>query len=207
MHGPQIEVDDLHRVFIPRSDGGLLSAPGRVDFSTGRVSPGVFAVVHTDDPRMRKDMKFITKAEGPYYLHFRPYHLCDIETPQSIAEAVLFGERTLVSEFLAAEVVAVAKRDLRAGEAVGDYGGFDFFGTIDTYENARAAGAIPLGLAPHGRMLRDVLQGELLTRDTFQPDTSTFVYRLRMEQDALDGPAGLEPAGAPSMRASTSLST
>ena len=40
-------------------------------------------------------MKFITRAEGPYYLHFRPYHLCDLETPQSIAEAVLLGEVTV----------------------------------------------------------------------------------------------------------------
>ena len=80
-----------------RSDGGILTRRGCVDYSTGPIAPGVFAIVYSDNPRIRKDMKFITRADGPYYLHFRPYHLCDLETPQSIAEAVLFGEVTVAA--------------------------------------------------------------------------------------------------------------
>ena len=53
--------------------------------TTGPIAPGVFAVVYSDNDRIRTDMRFITHANGPYYLHFRPYHLCDLETPQSIA--------------------------------------------------------------------------------------------------------------------------
>ena len=130
MHGPKVELADLERTFIPRRDGGIFSGPGRVDYSTGAIAPGVFAVVYSDNPRVRKDMKFITRAEGPYYLHFRPYHLCDIETPQSIAEAVLLGERTVTAEAMCAEVVCVAKRALRAGEKVGGLGSADIYGRI-----------------------------------------------------------------------------
>ncbi len=111
MHGPKVELEDLVRVFVPAADGGIFSRrSGVVDFSTGAIAPGVFAIVRSDEPRIRKEMKFITRADGPYYLHHRPYHLCDLETPQSIAEAVLLGEVTVAPEALHSEVICVAKR-------------------------------------------------------------------------------------------------
>ena len=82
MHGPEVELEDLMRVFVPKADGGIFSKKGVVDFSTGAIAPGVFAIVRSDEPRIRQEMKFITRADGPYYLHYRPYHLCDLETPQ-----------------------------------------------------------------------------------------------------------------------------
>jgi predicted homoserine dehydrogenase-like protein len=78
MYGPKVEVHDLVKTFIPAADGGLFSKSGVVDYSTGAIAPGVFAVVRSYDERIRKEMKFITLADGPYYLHFRPYHLCDL---------------------------------------------------------------------------------------------------------------------------------
>jgi predicted homoserine dehydrogenase-like protein len=185
MHGPKVELAELERTFIPRRDGGIFSAPGRVDYSTGAIAPGVFAVVYSDNARIRTDMKFITRAEGPYYLHFRPYHLCDIETPQSIAEAVLLGERTVTAEAMCAEVVCVAKRPLRAGEQVGGLGSADIYGRIYQYAEACQLQAIPLGLAPRGIARAPISAGEIMTTRNFEPDRSTFIYRLRQEQDAL----------------------
>jgi predicted homoserine dehydrogenase-like protein len=185
MHGPEAEVEDLARVFVPKEDGGIFSRRGTVDYSTGKVAPGVFAIVYAADARMRKDMQFITHAEGPYYLHYRPYHLCDLETPQSVAEAVLFGERTIASDAINSEVVAVAKRDLKAGWKVKGIGGEDWYGTIVTAEDARTQEAVPIGVAAGGTVTTDVRKGELLTRQSFAPDQDTFVYRLRRMQDAL----------------------
>ncbi len=185
MHGPKVELDALAQTFIPRSDGGIFERRGTVDFSTGKVGPGVFAIVYSDDPRVRKEIKYITKAEGPYYLHYRPYHLCDLETPQSIAEAVLLGEVTVAPKAMHSEVVAIAKRNLKAGQAVSTIGGPDFRGRIYTYAEARAKGAIPVGLAEHGRLTADVTKGQMLTRENFAPDADSFVYRLRRMQDAL----------------------
>jgi predicted homoserine dehydrogenase-like protein len=156
-----------------------------VDYSTGAIAPGVFAVVYSDNPRVRKDMRFITRSEGPYYLHFRPYHLCDIETPQSIAEAVLLGERTVTAEAMCAEVVCVAKRGLSAGENVGGLGSADIYGRIYEYTEACQLRAIPLGLAPGGRVRVPIRAGEIMTVSNFDPDRSTLIYRLRQEQDAL----------------------
>jgi predicted homoserine dehydrogenase-like protein len=187
MHGPKAEVDELASVFIPRSDGGVLARRGAVDYSTGRVAPGVFAVVYSDEPRIRKDMQFLTKEEGPYYLHYRPYHLCDLETPQSIAEAVLLKEVTVAADALHAEVAATAKRTLKAGETVSGIGGADIHGTIYSYIEARSLGAIPLGIAAGGRVISDIPRGGILTEESFAPDTTTFVYELRRKQDLWEG--------------------
>jgi len=185
MHGPKVELDELTKVFVPKSDGGILEDTGRVDYSTGKISPGVFAIVYADDKRIRKDMKFITKSDGPYYLHYRPYHLCDLETPQSIAEAVLLGEVTVASDKLCSEVVCVSKRDIKAGEKVEGIGGSDIRGYLYRYEDAAAKNAIPLGIASGGKALRDIGIGEIMTEANFAPDESTFVYRLRKMQDKL----------------------
>jgi predicted homoserine dehydrogenase-like protein len=185
MHGPHVEVADLDKVFIPAADGGILSRAGCVDYSTGPIAPGVFAVVRSDDPRIRTEMRFITHAEGPYYVHFRPYHLCDLETPQSIAEAVLLGEVTAAAEAMHAEVVCTAKRDIAAGERLGGIGEADWYGTIMTYAEARSRRAVPIGIGARALARRAIDRGATITDDDVAVDESTFVCRLRRLQDSL----------------------
>ena len=185
MHGARVDVADLHRQFIPRADGGILSGRGRVDFSTGNVAPGVFAIIANADARVRTDLEFMSMGPGPYYQLYRPYHLCNIETPISVAEAVIYGESTLVPEAIHTEVVAIAKRDLRAGERVAGIGSADLYHRIYTADEARRLKAIPMGLAPGGIVLKVVARDEILTEATLQVDTSTTAYRLRRMQDTL----------------------
>jgi predicted homoserine dehydrogenase-like protein len=184
MHGLKVELDDLVRTYIPKADGGVFEHRGTVDYSTGKIAPGVFAVVYSDEPRMRRDMKFITKATGPYYLHFRPYHLCDLETPQSVAEAVLLGEVTIASQAMHSEVVTIAKRRLKAGEKVGGIGSADIYGLVYPYQQAKSLGAVPIGIAANGTVRQNISKGDLLTQENFAPDTTTYIYRLRKKQDA-----------------------
>jgi predicted homoserine dehydrogenase-like protein len=187
MHGPKAELDELVTTFIPQTDGGILSAPGRVDYSTGAIAPGVFAVVRSYDRRIRKEMRFITHAEGPYYLHFRPYHLCDLETPQSVAEAVLLGEVTVTPEQMHAEVVCTAKRDLPPGAVLDGIGGPDWHGVITTHEQARTSRAVPIGIGAGAVVKRPIARGAVITEDDVAVDESTFVARLRRLQDSLYG--------------------
>ncbi|GAB4542960.1 MAG: NAD(P)H-dependent oxidoreductase [Anaerolineae bacterium] len=184
-HGAKVDVEDLNKVFIPKEDGGILSRRGCVDYSTGKVAPGVFAIISTDDPRIVADMKFYSMGPGPYYLLYRPYHLCSIETPLSAAEAVIYGETTLVPKGMVSEVVPIAKRDLKAGDRVGDIGSADIYSTLYTYAEARARKAIPTGLAPGAKILKDIPKGEMLTEENVAPDTTKVVYKLRQMQDAL----------------------
>ena len=184
MHGVKLDVPDLNKVFVPKEDGGVLSRRGCVDYSTGKVAPGVFAIITSPDPRVRVDMKFYSMGPGPYYTLYRPYHLCAIETPVSVAEAVLYGESTIVSKRLVSEVATIAKRDLKVGEIAGEIGSPEIFGRTYIFEDAHAQKAIPLGLAPGGKVLRDIAKGDLLTEDNFAPNPAKFVYELRKVQDA-----------------------
>jgi len=184
MHGAKVDVPDLNKVFIPKEDGGILSRRGCVDYSIGKVAPGVFVIVTTPDPRIRVDMKFLSMGDGPYYTFYRPYHLCNVETPVSIAEAVIYGESTIVSKRMVSEVATIAKRDLKAGEVVGEIGSPDIFGRTYIYQEAHTQKAIPLGIAPGGKVIKNIAKGEMLTEENFSPDSTKFVYKLRRVQDA-----------------------
>ncbi|RKX81354.1 MAG: hypothetical protein DRP58_11905, partial [Spirochaetes bacterium] len=187
MHGPKVELKELSKVFIPKSDGGIFSGKGRVDFSTGKIAPGVFAIVYSEDKRIQKDMKFITKENGPYYLQFRPYHLCDIETPQSIAEAVLLDEVTVTAETMHSEVVCKAKRDMNPGEILGGIGGTDWYGYIMTYADSCVAGAVPIGIGQGGKVISPIKKGDIITKDKVALNRDSFVYKLRELQNSLIG--------------------
>ncbi len=185
MHGPCVEIPDLAKVFVPQADGGIFSRCGCVEYSTGKIAPGVFVIVTSQDERVHTDMRFVGMGNGPYYLLLRPYHLCNIETPLAIVEAALYGERTVASTRLVSEVVPVAKRALKPGDVVGEIGCADYLGRIYIYEEARAQQAIPLGITPGGKVTRPIAKGELFTAENFAPDTGKFVYKLRQMQDAV----------------------
>jgi predicted homoserine dehydrogenase-like protein len=185
MRGPKVELNDLLSVYRPAEDGGIFTTRGTVDYSTGKIAPGIFVIVYSADKRIQKDMKFITYADGPYYLLFRPYHLCDLETPQSIAEAVLLNEVTVTAESMNSEVCTIAKRDIKSGEKINGIGSADIFGKIFTYREARELKAIPLGIAENGIAKTDIPKGSLITTQNLMPDQSTFIYKLRREQDKM----------------------
>lgn len=184
-HGAKVDTADLNKVFVPQQDGGILSRRGCVEYSTGKVAPGVFVIITADDLHIRADLKFYAMGDGPYYTLYRPFHLCSIETPQAVAEAVIYGESVLKPMALVAELVSVAKRDLKVGQKVDGIGGYDFFSRIYTVEEARALHGVPMGLTPGGRVLKDIGRGELITTDNFAPDTTQLVYKLRQMQDVL----------------------
>ncbi len=185
MRGPKVEISDLAKVFIPESDGGIFSRKGCVDFSTGKVAPGVFAIVYSEEERIKREMKFITGSDGPYYLHFRPYHLCDLETPQSIAEAVLLHEVTVTAENMSSEVVCKTKRDLKPGDLLEDMGGHDWHGHIMTHADLKKTGAVPMGIAAKAKVVKPVKKGEIISYDQVELNSESFVYKIRSLQDSL----------------------
>jgi predicted homoserine dehydrogenase-like protein len=124
-------------------------------------------------------------GSGPYYRFYRPYHLCNIETPIAVADAVLNGETTVVPSAMVSEVVSLAKRNLKVGDRVGEIGGPDIYNLIYPYDEAKSSRGIPMGLATGGKVLKDIAKGEMLTQDNFAPNESLLVYKLRQMQDAI----------------------
>ena len=121
---------------------------------------------------------------GPDYLFLRPYHLCHLEVPISVAEAVIYREPTIAPLGAPiADVVAIAKKDLKAGEVLDGIGGCTFYGQIDTVERAREF--VPCGVASGAVLLRAVAADEPIPRDALEFPPGDYVMNLRCLQETL----------------------
>jgi predicted homoserine dehydrogenase-like protein len=183
MHGPaETDPKKLAQIFSLEEEGGILSKYSTVDYVRG-VAPGVFVVVRSEDGPVRETLEYLGMGNGPNHVFYRPYHLTSLETPLSVARAVVYGEPDIISrERPMAEVVAVAKRDLEAGEKLGGIGGPDYYGVV--YPVSEASGMLPLGLAASARTTRSVSRGSVVSSVGVELPEDSFVANLRRLQDA-----------------------
>lgn len=188
MHGPRCNVEDLSRVFSLKSQGGILDRTGVVDYGIGNINPGVFVVVTTDNKRIIDGLIQRDMGNGPNYLLYRPYHLCSIETPLTAAQAAIYGESTAhPMDHLTSECITVAKKDLKAGEALDAIGEYCYRASIEHAHIARAGNMLPVGLAKGARLKRDVVRDEVITYDMVELDDRSVLLQLRRMQDHLLG--------------------
>ena len=148
--GSPLELPSLYDVDEVRELGGV------IDYTVGPANVKVFVLAEHDDPKQRHYLSLYKMGEGPLYPFWIPYHLPHIETPNAIARVVLFGDN--LAKPLggpSVEVCAVAKRDLKAGETLDDYGMFMTYGEAANAEEmcerrlpARGPGR---GLQAHAR--------------------------------------------------------
>jgi predicted homoserine dehydrogenase-like protein len=110
-----------------------------VDYALGSTpSPGVYVFAAHDDERHHIYLDYAKLGKGPLYSFYTPYHLYHFEVPISIARVALFGDTVLATEGpIRVEVIATAKRDLKAGEVLDGLGGFMTYGEC---ENAWVSG-------------------------------------------------------------------
>jgi predicted homoserine dehydrogenase-like protein len=185
-YGPKCKVEDLAKVFVPKSAGGIFNAPGAVDYAIGP-APGVFVIITTDQPKIIRDLKYLgLNGHGNYWVLYRPYHLANLEAPISVARAVLDNEVTLATyRPPVAETVACAKRDLKAGEKIDALGGYTVYGLIERVEVSQAENMVPLGLIVGAVMTKPVKAGEPIRFSDVTLDVSQTIVRLRHEQDRM----------------------
>ena len=120
---------------------------------------------------------------GPLYCFFIPYHLVHFEVPNAIARAALF--RDPVVKPLAGpvvEVCAVAKRDLKAGEVLDDYGMYMTYGEAANVEEMSACRYLPEGLVQGCKMTRNVLKDAVITYEDVVLPPGRLADKLRAEQ-------------------------
>jgi len=186
-YGPTVTVKDLPNVFIPKADGGIFNAPKAVDYAVGDVAPGVFVIITTDQPKIIADLNYLRlNGNGRYWALYRPYHLANLETPISVARAVVYREVTLATEQPpVADTVATAKRDLQPGEKLDGLGGYTMYGLIARAEVAQAEHWVPLGVAVGATVQRPVKAGDILRYDDLALDESQTILKLRREQESL----------------------
>lgn len=187
MHAPAATADELAKVLIPEADGGVLSAPGRVDFSVGKgVAPGVFVIVKAPHERIHERLSDLKMGEGPFFSFLRPYHLTSLEVPLTCARIALYGKADMQPlDTPVAEVCAVAKKDLQPGDKLDAIGEYTYRAWIMTIAEARANKALPCGIIEGGTVTAPVSKGELLTSGNVAPDPEAKIVKLRARQDEI----------------------
>jgi predicted homoserine dehydrogenase-like protein len=160
---------------------------GVVDFVIGaRPSPGVFCLAEMPDARHVPYLELYKLGTGPLYSFYQPYHLCYLEAPMSVARAVLFGD--VVGQPQGApvvEVVAIAKRDLQAGETLDSFGHYMTYGQAEKASVVRVEGLLPEGLAEGCRLKRPIAQGQPIRWSDVEAPSQELAHRLYAEQQAL----------------------
>ncbi|MDC3424565.1 SAF domain-containing protein [Aquibacillus sp. 3ASR75-11] len=189
MHGVSANLDNVAEKLNLKEDGGVLDKLGVIEYVDG-LAPGVFVIVKSELEPVEEELRYLLKVDenhGPHYTLYRPYHLASLETPITIAKAVLEHD-TSIHPLGApiSETVTVAKQDIKAGESLDGIGGFSVRGVLETHEDMKNNGHIPIGLIS-GKVVakKDIREGQFLTEDDIELDPSTTVWKLRKLQDQL----------------------
>jgi predicted homoserine dehydrogenase-like protein len=162
----------------------ILEGPGIVDYVVGASpGPGVFVLGTVEHPRQRHYLDLYKLGEGPLYCFYTPYHLCHFEVPTTIARAVLFGDAAVTPAGAPrVEVVAVAKRDLAAGESIDMLGGYTLYGEAETAARTAADDLLPIGVAVGATVIRAIPKDHLLTYADVNLPPGRRIDALRAEQ-------------------------
>ena len=181
--------------------GDQMLATGLVDYALGAAPhTGAFVVVHEDSPLKKVQLAYYKLGDGPFYVFYTPFHLPHIQIASTIARAVLHRDAT-VSPIggPVCEVVTVAKRDVKAGEALDGIGGFCTYGLVDNAAAARGQHALPIGLSEGCKLRRDVRKDSVLSFSDVDLPSESQALALWREQQAR-WPAARKDAVSPSMQ-------
>jgi predicted homoserine dehydrogenase-like protein len=203
---PPASIADIPFVTRPRSEGGVLERKGMVEVissleADGRAIPydirmGVWVTVEGETEYIRncfEEYSAHTDPSGRYFTLYKRWHLIGLEVGVSVASVALRGEATGVAREWQADVVATAKRDLRAGELLDGEGGYTVWGKLLPAAQSRAlnggAGGLPLGLAHGVKLTRPMAKGQSLTWNDVAIDGGSRAIALRREMEQLFTPA------------------
>jgi len=202
VHGlgfPPSGVDDLPLTLRPRAMGGHLDGRGMVEVVSSLERDGrpVFrdlrwgVYVTLEAPTNYAGACFrqyglLTDPSGRFAAMYKPFHLIGMELNVSILSAVLRGEPTGTPKVFSADVVAVAKRDLSAGEELDGEGGFTVWGRLTTVRRSLTEGALPIGLAHGVRLTCPVPKGAVVRQSDVALDSTIEAVALRhaMEEES-----------------------
>ena len=197
---PPCGSDRLADVLKPRSDGGVIERKGTVE---------VVSSLERDGSEVERDLRWgvyvtfeagsdyvancfreyglATDSSGRYAALYRPYHLIGLELGVSVASAVLRGEPTGAPGRWNADVVAVAKRDLREGEVLDGEGGSSVWGRLTTSAASLESGALPIGLANRVALCHAVRAGAVVKSSDVALDEDADEVRVRREMERMFG--------------------
>jgi predicted homoserine dehydrogenase-like protein len=169
--GKLYDIEELRRL------GGI------VDYVVGTPLTKVYCLAEHADPKQRHYLSLYKMGDGPLFPFFVPYHLVHFEVPNAIARVVLF--RDSVAKPLGGpvvEVCAVAKRDLKTGEVLDDYGMYMTYGEAVNADEMSKNCYLPEGLVEGCKLTRDIRKDEVITYDQVELPPNRLADSLRAEQ-------------------------
>jgi predicted homoserine dehydrogenase-like protein len=193
-------VDDLAHILRPRTIGGQLDGDGMVEVVSslerdGRpvfrdLRWGVYVVLKAPNDYAAacfKQYGLPTDSTGRYAAMYKPFHLIGLELSISVLSVALRGEPTGSCRAWRGDAVAVAKRDLKAGESLDGEGGYTVYGRLAPAARSKARRMLPIGLAHGIRLTRDVAAGSVVTEDEVDLDPNRLAVRIRREMCSRHG--------------------
>jgi len=159
---------------------------GLVDYALGPAPhTGAFVIVHEESSLKKAHLAYYKLGDGPFYVFYTPYHLPHVQIASTIGRAVIHHDPTVApTAGPVCEVVAVAKRDLKAGERLDGIGGFCTYGLIENAPAARAMIALPIGVSEGCVLRRDVSKDKVLSVDDVEALPGGLAEALWREQSA-----------------------
>ena len=195
---PPAGMDDLAQVLRPRSRGGQLDESGMVEVVTsverdGRsvyrdLRWGVYVVIEAPNDYASacfKQYGMNTDSTGRFSAMYKPFHLIGLELNISILSAALLKKPTGSTLDFNSDVVATAKRGLKAGEILDGEGGFTVYGKLMPASKSLKMGGLPIGLAHHVKLKNNVNIDQQISWDDVEIDLSNKAVSVRKEMEKL----------------------
>ena len=191
---------ELAEICKPKSDGGTLEKAGVTEVTSsvyrdGRDVPhhlalGTYVVFEGDTEYARrcfKEYAMLPDKTGKYAALYRPIHMIGLELGISVASVALRNEPTGAPNGFRSDVVATAKRVLKAGEMLDGEGGFCVWGKQTPADVSLERGLLPLGLAHNVKLKGDIAEGQALRWSDVDYDPNDPAVKVRREMEAAFG--------------------
>ncbi|MEN3375454.1 MAG: hypothetical protein V7604_809 [Hyphomicrobiales bacterium] len=188
---------ELAEVCKPKSAGGTLEKEGVTEvvssvYRDGRDVPhnlalGTYVVFEGESDYARRcftEYAMLQDGTGRFAALYRPIHMIGLELGISVASAALRREATGAPTGFRSDVVATAKKNMKAGEMLDGEGGFCVWGKQTPAARSLDDGLLPLGLAHNVKLTRNVATGEALRWADVAYDPNDAAVRLRREMEA-----------------------
>ncbi|MEO8630191.1 MAG: Gfo/Idh/MocA family oxidoreductase [Betaproteobacteria bacterium] len=195
---PPASIDDIPSIMRPKSEGGVLHHRGQVEVVSSLTTEGtkipydirfgVWVVFEGDSEYIRRcftEYGVHTDPTGRYACLYKRWHLIGLEVGISVASVGLRRESTGCATGFRADVVATAKRDLKAGEMLDGEGGYTVVGRLMPARASLGIGGLPLGLAHNVKLVRGISAGAPVSWNDVLVDETSSAVKIRREMEKL----------------------
>jgi predicted homoserine dehydrogenase-like protein len=197
---PPVPAEQIANFLKPKSDGGTLAYKGTVEVISSlnrdktpvphHLQQGVYVTFEGPTEYAQRcfhEYALLPDDTRKYAGLYRPLHLIGLELGISVASIMCRGEATGSATGWQADVVATAKRDLKAGETLDGEGGYMVWGKTMPAATSVAKNGLPLGLA-HLKLVKPVAKGQLVTWADVQVDAADPIVAFRREMEKTFAP-------------------